>query len=132
MQNPSLRVLIAENQYLIAMEVERILAESLACEVTIVPLTRLESELSRSPFDVVILDAAPNDNLNMVRGRMIEAAGASPVFLSSYDQFPQHGSSRSDYPFVTKPPLPEALANAVTRAKRRCTSSNGEGFLGDR
>ena len=131
MQNPSLRVLIAENQYLIAMEVERILAETLACEVTIVPLTRLESELSRSPFDVVILDAAPNDNLNTVRGRMIETAGANPVFLSSYDQFPQSGTSRTDYPF-TKPPQPEALADAVTQAKRHGISSKGEGFLGDR
>jgi len=132
MSHPSLHVLIAENQYLIAMEVERILAEMLACKVTIVPLTRLESELATSRFDVVILDAAPGDNLNAVRGRMIEEAGAAPVFLSSYDHFSQTGTTPNGYPFVAKPPQPEALAEAVSRAKQRNTSSKGESFLGDR
>ncbi|CAH0341932.1 hypothetical protein [Rhizobium sp. CECT 9324] len=131
MPHPSLHVLIAENQYLIAMEVERILTETLACEVTIVPLTRLESELAKAKFDIVILDAAPNDNLNAVRGRMIEEAGAEPVFLSSYDQFLHASTAPNAYPFITKPPQPEALAEAVTRARQRKTSSDSESLLGD-
>lgn len=130
MQQPSLRVLIAENQYLIAMEVERILAETLACEVVIVPLGQLEGALSAARFDVVVLDAASNESLNFSRGRMIEEAGAAPVFLSSYDRLPQGATSVAAYPLVTKPPHPEILARTVWNAVAR-KSSNGESLLDD-
>ena len=60
MDSPSLRVLVAENQYLIAMEVEQILLDTLDCAVTIVPLARLEQLLGDNVFDIVLLDTAPS------------------------------------------------------------------------
>ncbi|KQW29468.1 hypothetical protein ASE36_13660 [Rhizobium sp. Root274] len=126
-----LRILIAENQYLIAMEVERMLCEMIACEVTISPLPRWEQELSSTPFDVVILDAAGSDEINLSRAELIRATGAEPVFLSSYGDFHEQSASGSSYPIVPKPPLPEPLAAAVELAASR-RGSDGKGLLDNR
>ena len=125
------RVLVADNQYLIAMEVERILQESLACDVKISPVSTLSDALSSGDFEVVVIDAAPLEVLNVERATMILSAGAFPVFLSSYDHFPDVGTVVSSYPMVSKPPQPDDLAAAVLEAMRR-KSSHGKGLLDDR
>lgn len=131
MPTSPLRILIAENQYLIAMEVERILCEMIACEVTITPLLRMEQDLSATAYDVVILDAAGSDEINMARAEAIRATGAEPVFLSSYGYHPGQNTGASSYPIVAKPPLPEPLAAAVEQAASR-RGSDGKGFLDNR
>ena len=125
------RVLIAENQYLIAMEVERILQESLTCDVKITPLSRLAQELSAGDFEIVIIDAAASEPLNGERAKLIQSAGAVPVFLSSYDYYPVADTVVSSYPMVSKPPQSAELAAAVLDAMRR-KSSDSEGLLDDR
>ncbi len=125
------RVLIAENQYLIAMEVERILQESLTCDVKITPLSRLAQELSAGDFEIVIIDAAAAEPLNVERAKLIQSAGAMPVFLSSYDYYPVADTVVSSYPMVSKPPQSAELAAAVLDAMRR-KSSDSEGLLDDR
>lgn len=125
------RVLIAENQYLIAMEVERILQESLTCDVKITPLSRLAQELSAGDFEIVIIDAAAAEPLNVERAKLIQSAGAVPVFLSSYDYYPVADTVVSSYPMVSKPPQSAELAAAVLDAMRR-KSSDSEGLLDDR
>ncbi|MEC9463832.1 MAG: hypothetical protein VX601_11705 [Pseudomonadota bacterium] len=125
------RVLIAENQYLIAMEVERILQESLTCDVMITPLSRLTQELSAGNFEIVIIDAAAAEPLNVERAKLIQSAGAMPVFLSSYDSYPVADTVVSSYPKVSKPPQSAELAAAVLDAMRR-KSSDSEGLLYDR
>lgn len=125
------RVLIAENQYLIAMEVERILQESLTCDVKITPLARLAQELSAGDFEIVIIDAAAAEPLNVERAKLIQSAGAVPVFLSSYDYYPVADTVVSSYPLVSKPPQSAELAAAVLDAMRR-KSSDSEGLLDDR
>lgn len=125
------RVLIAENQYLIAMEVERILQESLTCDVKITPLSRLAQELSAGDFEIVIIDAAAAEPLNVERAKLIQSAGAMPVFLSSYDYYPVADTVVSSYPLVSKPPQSAELAAAVLDAMRR-KSSDSEGLLDDR
>ncbi len=125
------RVLIAENQYLIAMEVERILQESLTCDVKITPLSRLAQELSAGDFEIVIIDAAAAEPLNVERAKLIQSAGAMPVFLSSYDYYPVADTVVSSHPMVSKPPQSAELAAAVLDAMRR-KSSDSEGLLDDR
>ena len=83
MHNPSLRVLVAENQYLIAMEVEQILVDNLDCTVAIVPLVRLNDQLREGKFDLVLLDKAPTQALNRDRARLVTQSGAALIFLSS-------------------------------------------------
>lgn len=126
-----LRILIAENQYLIAMEVERMLAETIDCRVTITPLARMQEELAGAPFDVVVLDAAGSEPLNVTRVDIIRSAGAEPVFLSSYGDHDRQHSIVTLHPVVTKPPLQDPLAAAVLEAASRL-SSDGKGLLDDR
>jgi DNA-binding NarL/FixJ family response regulator len=126
-----LRILIAENQYLIAMEVERMLVETLACEVTIAPLTRLQEELPDNRYDIVLLDATTNEALNAQRVEAIRMAGAEPVFLSSYGHINDRQSTLALHPSVTKPPLPEQLSAAVLEAAGR-RHSGGKSLLDDR
>jgi two-component SAPR family response regulator len=112
------RVLIAENQYLIAMEVERILHENLACDVKITPVAGLSEEITAERYDVVIVEAALVDTLNAERAALILAAGAVPIFFSSYDHFPDAGMIVSAYPIISKPPQPDELTSAVSDAIR--------------
>ena len=59
------------------------------------------------------------------------SAGAMPVFLSSYDHFPDAGTIVSSYPILSKPPQADELAAAVIDAMRR-KWLNSEGLLDDR
>lgn len=126
-----LRVLIADNQYLIAMEVERMLSETIACTAAIAPLARMEEQLATGEFDVVVLDVAGNEALNVSRANAILAAGAEPVFLSSYGDHEQNQSIVSLHAVVAKPPLPEPLAAAVMAAASR-RKSDSKSLLDDR
>jgi DNA-binding NarL/FixJ family response regulator len=132
MTDALLRVLIAENQYLIAMEVERILQEALPCDVTITPLARLADAMQPDAFDVVIIDAVLTEALNVDRVRMITQAGAEPVFLSSYGNVTHMASILAERPVVAKPPQADELAAAVLEAAHGRSPSDGEGFLDDR
>jgi hypothetical protein len=125
------RVLVADNQYLIAMEVERILQESLRCDVKIAPVSGLAQALSAGNYEVVVIEAALAEPLNVERATLILAAGAIPVFLSSYDHFPDAGTIVSSYPIVSKPPQADELSAAVIDAMRR-KSLHGKGLLDDR
>lgn len=131
MTTAPLRVLVAENQYLIAMEVERILLEALVCDVTISTLGRLADAVEETAFDVVIIDAELNEPTNVERARLIQEAGARPVFLSSYGHFTEMVTIVTDHPVVTKPPQAHELAAAVVKAAHGQTS-DGKGLLDDR
>lgn len=111
-----LRVLVAENQYLIAMEVERLLGETLPCEVTIIPLSLLRDTLTGQEFDVVIVEAVLAESENIERTHAIINAGARPVFLSSYDHPAIRGTVVSAHPVVSKPPQSDELGAAVLKA----------------
>ncbi|MBW8319344.1 MAG: hypothetical protein K0M49_02980 [Arenimonas sp.] len=116
MHNPSLRVLVAENQYLIAMEVEQILVDALNCTVAIVPLIRLKDQLREGSFDLVLLDKAPTQALNIDRARLVTQSGAALIFLSSYDDALVEASGGQAFRSVAKPILAEDLMRAVLEA----------------
>jgi CheY-like chemotaxis protein len=116
MDSPSLRVLVAENQYLIAMEVEQILLDTLDCTVTIAPLARLEQLLGDGVFDLILLDSAPSRELNLDRARRVKESGAAVVFLSSYDDVGSEASGIQAFPVVAKPIYAEDLIRAVRAA----------------
>lgn len=118
MSNPSLRVLVAENQYLIAMEVEQILLDALDCTVTIVPLSRLEQQLRDSQFDVVLLDTARIPAVNLERARLVMESGAAVIMLSSYDDVGTREYGIQAFPVVSKPVFADDLIRAVKGATR--------------
>lgn len=116
MHHPSLRVLVAENQYLIAMEVEQILVDALNCTVAIVPLIRLKDQLREGSFDLVLVDKAPTQALNQDRARLVTQSGAALIFLSSYDDGVVEASGGEAFRSVAKPILAEDLMRAVVEA----------------
>lgn len=116
MHHPSLRVLVAENQYLIAMEVEQILVDALNCTVAIVPLIRLKDQLREGSFDLVLVDKAPTQALNQDRARLVTQSGAALIFLSSYDDGVVEASGGEAFRSVAKPILAEDLMRAVMEA----------------
>ncbi|KPF46177.1 hypothetical protein IP76_04495 [Rhizobium sp. AAP43] len=125
MATPPLHVLIAENQYLIAMEVERILRETVHCDVSIVPLSRLGAILEKTRFDIVIVEAAAAATANLERSSIIETAGAVPVFLSSYDELGKEMPAASAQLVVQKPLAQEELATALAEAAARVAARRG-------
>ena len=122
MHNPSLRVLVAENQYLIAMEVEQILVDNLDCTVAIVPLVRLNDQLREGKFDLVLVDKAPTEALNRDRARQVTQSGAALVFLSSYDDSLAEAPGAEAVASVAKPIQAEELMRAVVTAKARIST----------
>ena len=116
MLTPALRVLIAETHYLIAMEVERILVDTLSCQTTIVPIHDLEQRLAGELFDVVVLDANSQETHNRDLAQMIIEQGPAPVFLSSYEDPLDRPVVVRDYPVVPKPFDPDTLAETVRQA----------------
>lgn len=122
MHNPSLRVLVAENQYLIAMEVEQILVDALDCTVAIVPLVRLKDQLREGEFDLVFLDKAPTEALNRDRARQVTQTGAALIFLSSYDHPLVEAPGSEAFPSVAKPIQAEELIRAVRSATARMST----------
>jgi len=117
MDSPSLRVLIAENQYLIAMEVEQILIEALDCVTTIGSLNQLEAQLEEGRFDVVVLDCAPAAAVNLKRAQQVIASGAIPVFLSSYGDDIASAPGSPAFATLAKPVYAEDLIEAVRSAR---------------
>lgn len=113
------RVLVAEKQLLIAMEVEAILADALGCLVKVCPRYDLEAELARASYDVVVLDAAPSINRNIEYATFIEEHGAMPVFLSSYDDISATLPHLSRSIVIAKPFDDKIIIDAVRQAGSR-------------
>lgn len=101
-QHCNLRVLIAEKQYLIAMEVERILIEEAGCSTQICG-SSLEAELASARYDIVMLDVSPSAQHNLSRAQMVVESGAWVVFLSSYEPHSDENKILADYMIIPKP-----------------------------
>ncbi len=114
-----LQILIAENQYFIAMEVERLLTEAMACDIQIVALNDLPTALQRQRFDIVLAEAEAQTAVNIDRATAIEASGATVIFLSSYtvsEPDPRHVGSRLQ---VQKPLIHDELLGLVRQVANR-------------
>ncbi|MGV8937248.1 MAG: hypothetical protein ACOH2J_09010 [Allorhizobium sp.] len=101
MSYSNLHVLVAEKQYLIAMEVERILIEDAGCTASICE-SNLEAELAAARYDVVILDVSTSIPHNRSLAQMIVETGADVIFLSSYEPDSEQNRALSDYRIVSK------------------------------
>jgi CheY-like chemotaxis protein len=110
------RVLIVEDEAIIAMTAEDML-EELGCVTAAVAATLAEAEaaVSRGGFDVALLDINLNGVDSLPVAARLEAAGLPFIFTTGY------GASGRDsryerVPLVTKPYQPKDLADAIARA----------------
>ncbi|MCM2475989.1 hypothetical protein HGO38_21165 [Rhizobium sp. CG5] len=113
------RVLVAEKQLLIAMEVEAILADALGCVVNVCPRYDLEAELATARYDVVVLDAAPSINRNAEYANLIQEHGAVPIFLTSYDDISGNLPQLRHSIVIAKPFDDKIIIEAVRQASSR-------------
>lgn len=81
LENKILQILIADDQYLIALEAERILTESCACSVSICRADHLEEEVEAHDYDVIMVDAAPTPAQCASQAHVVQRSGAILVFL---------------------------------------------------
>ena len=103
MEKTLLKIMIAESQPLIAMELERILKEVAHCQISICAGTALEACLELDNFDAVFVDAAATLEACVLQNEQIGNAGAKTVFLSSYPKMYEQLSSLQPLGVVEKP-----------------------------
>ena len=116
MKIPQPRIIIVDPQYLVAMEVERILTERMACEVQIAMPHECRTALVESRWDAIVIDGAlMNGELREII-RHVSLAGMAMVFtafirdaLGDLGEFP-------DAQIVSKPFDDDELTEAVRSA----------------
>ena len=122
-QRQNLRILVAEKQYLIALEVERILVDSLGCTTAICG-PALEAALAAAPYDIVMLDTSSSTQHNLHRAKLVEDAGAAVIFLSSYELVDAEYQALRHFPIVGKPFDDDDIIEAVLAVEQSIASSN--------
>lgn len=114
MNNMTLRVLIADSHYLIAMDLERILSETGFCVVSLCQLPALKDELAVQRYDVVMLDTMASESANIHHKETVEATGAQVAFITTIDDFQAAFPSLDRYPALQKPFDPDAVTAVMT------------------
>lgn len=115
-QPVSLRVLAIDDEYLIALDVQSIMAELSWCRVDAETTAQFETALSAGiQYDVVIIDPEP---LNLTRreiSEIIRANGAQTIW--SLVEVPEvNCADQDDIPWVLKPFSARNLAAALVKA----------------
>ena len=120
MDDRKLRILVIENEYLIAMEAARIIRDSLGFDVVVGTMDDLAYSPGSPRYDVVVLDTA-GDGLGNPGGHSnsILARGAGLVFLNAYSDMADGVPGFEDWPVVSKPFDDETLLDAVGIALSR-------------
>lgn len=84
------RILIADNNYMIGLEAQRILTETLPCTVEICRRDDLAQALAAS-FDLVFVDAAPTPEAQAHQAEIVRASLAGLVFMHTGQLFDHEG-----------------------------------------
>lgn len=114
-----LRVLVLEDEYLIAMDMEQICRDHGAAEVII------QGDLDRagvpdtSAFDAAILDIMLQGRSTFDFARQLRDVGVPFVFASGYTHNDEVRAEFPDVPLVGKPYAGDDLINALADARRR-------------
>ena len=83
MDTTFLRILVVEDEYLIAMDAERILSDSFACTIELSNRREFAKALASSPYHIVVLDTGASlDELPEEIARIVET-GAAVVLTTS-------------------------------------------------
>ena len=114
-----LRILVLEDEFLIAMDVEQLCRDHGATDI---PIARDLAEIGGlSRFDAAIVDLMLSGTPTLDFAARLRNAGVPFVFASGYSDVDELNASFPDIQLVTKPysgdDLIEALASACGRAK---------------
>lgn len=116
MTDRRLRLLIAEKEYLIAIDAKEILGAMLACDVMACGMHELEQHLRDNTWDGILIDVAPDPDASRRNAGMALATGAGLVFLTGYTDLAKGVPGFEEWPVVIKPFTDAALFDALLRA----------------
>ncbi|WP_027489046.1 response regulator transcription factor [Allorhizobium undicola] len=123
----TLRILVAEKQALIALEIEVLLTELTGSSVTVCSRKDMQRELESAPFDVVLVDAVSLPDNNRATWSMLNIMGLGVVFLTSFDEVPGFTAGQQGFAMLSKPFDEASLLAAVKAAvaKRHAAGQRG-------
>jgi hypothetical protein len=111
-----LRLLIAEKEYLIAIDVRQIISALLPCDVTIATMSELDGKLAEGPWDLALVDVVDDPEGNRRNAGVILATGAGMIFLTGHADLAHGIPGLTEWPVVIKPFTDVMLLDAVVRA----------------
>lgn len=112
------RVLIADSNYLIAMDLERILQDVVECDIAFCHPHLLAEQVLEDSYDIVMVDAALSEAANLAHARAATASGARVIFLTTIDDFRTAFPSLQKYSLLQKPYDQGEVAEALAEAAR--------------
>jgi len=117
-----LRILVLEDEALIALDVDQLCRDHGAEDVILAANLR-EAQQAAEPYDVAIIDVMLDGEPTLDFARSIEAAGVPFVFASGYDQLDELFAGFPGVQLVSKPYSGEDLVEAVVASVRKLASS---------
>lgn len=120
-----LRILVLEDEALIALDVEQLCRDHGAGEVAIAGNLREARELAK-PYDAAIIDVMLGGEPTFDFARSLKVAGVPFVFASGYDKLDEVFADFPGVALVSKPyagaDLIEAVAESIRKAARSADS----------
>jgi DNA-binding response OmpR family regulator len=111
-----MRILVLEDEYLIAMDVEQLCRDHGAADVSICRDIPDMPDDAPIPFDVAILDLMLNGKSTLPFAEKLRVSGVPFIFATGYADTQDEFSRFSGVPVVGKPYSPEELIDAVIAA----------------
>jgi len=110
---PGTRVLIVEDDSIIAMTAEDMLDE-VGCKTAAIATTLAEAlaRAADTEFDIALLDLNLRDEMSLPVAALLRENGKPFVFATGYDGLPAN-SGFDDSPFISKPYRMEQLAAVI-------------------
>ena len=118
-----LRVLLLEDEVLIAMDVEQLCRDNGAAEVTVArSLEEIDMAALSGTVDVAIVDLFLGGASTLDFARSLREAGTPFVFASGYSDAEEIAAAFPGIAFVSKPYAGSDLMDAVAKASRRLSA----------
>jgi len=120
------RVLVLEDEYLIAMDVEQLCRDHGAEDAVLVgDLDMIEAKVAGRHFDVAVIDAMLNGHSTLDFARQLQERNTPFVFATGYDDAAERFADFPGVLVVGKPyggrELIDAIAEAVRRGRCQAT-----------
>lgn len=113
----NLSVLVVEDEYLVAIEAERILSELGARSVEVAAtFEAAQKRIAEGQFDVVILDVNLNGQMSFPLDQAATARGMPVVFATGYSLRTRPNTDFTGKACVTKPYTAESLSASLAVA----------------
>jgi DNA-binding response OmpR family regulator len=121
-----MRILIMEDEPLIAMDVEQLCRDHGAADVIITwHLAGMDTQQSRPEFDAAILDIMLGGASTLPFARKLREHGIPFVFASGYNDFDEVLAEFPGVAVIEKPYSGNELIEAVAKASGRLAASGG-------